>query len=226
MRVGEFRLGELWLSLAPGDYLVLLGPSGCGKTTLLRVVAGVYGVAPGRLFLAGQDLADVPPQERHISYVSQTNDLFPHLSVKANIAFGLSYLPLTAGERERRVRRMAGLLDIAGLLDRSPVMLSGGESKRVALARGLVMNPRMLLLDEPLDGVDHNARAGMFDVLRMIHEELGTATIHVTHDRRDARALGRRCAVMREGRIEQVGSAEELFERPGTEFVAEFLDDR
>jgi ABC-type Fe3+/spermidine/putrescine transport system ATPase subunit len=225
LKIGDFIFGPVSLALEQGDYLVLLGPSGCGKTTLLRALAGVFEVAPERLFLLGHDVGCVPPQKRHVSYVTQTNDLFPHLSVRKNIAFGLRYLKLSHEERESRIHRMAGLLGIDALLDRNPATLSGGEAKRVALARGLVVTPRVLLLDEPLDGVDHNARAGMFEVLRMIHDELGTATIHVTHDRREARALGQGCAVMREGRIEQIGTLHELFHHPATEFVADFLGD-
>jgi len=223
LRLGDFTLGKLSFSLERDDYMVLLGPSGCGKTSLLRTIAGVYRAAPGRLFLDGKDIGDWPPQRRRISYVSQTADLFPHLDVGGNIAFGLRYLGLTRAERRRRVERIADLFGIGSLLRRDATTLSGGEAKRAALARGLVVEPRILLLDEPLAGVDPGARAGMFGVLGMIHDELHTATIHVTHDRDEARAMGRRCAVMRAGRIEQCGSLEELFRAPRTRFVAEFL---
>jgi len=221
--LGGFALAEISLSLERGDYLVLLGPSGCGKTTLLKAVAGVYRTGAGQLFLEGEDVGGWPPQRRRVSYVSQTADLFPHLDVGGNIAFGLRYLGLRRTERRRRVERMAELLGIGSLLSRWPATLSGGEAKRVALARGLVLTPRVLLLDEPLAGVDPGARAAMFGVLRMIHEDLRTATIHVTHDRDEARAMGQRCAIMRSGRIEQVGSLDELIAAPLTPFVAEFI---
>jgi len=223
LRLGEFALGEIFLRLARGDYMVLLGPSGCGKTTLLRAVAGLFGLPPGRLWLDGVDIGSLPPQKRRIGYVSQTTDLFPHLSVEQNIGFGLRYLGLTRAERRERVERMAKMLGVSGLLKRNTINLSGGEGKRVALARGLVVNPRILLLDEPLNGVDHYAREGMFDVLRMIHDELGTATIHVTHDREEAWAVGGRYAVMREGLIEQTGTSDELLNAPKTPFVEAFL---
>jgi len=223
LRLGEFTLGEIFLRLARRDYMVLLGPSGCGKTTLLRAVAGLFRLPPGRLWLEGADIGSLPPHKRGIGYVSQTTDLFPHLSVEQNIGFGLRYLGLTRAERRERVERMAEMLGVEGLLRRNTVNLSGGEGKRVALARGLVIDPRILLLDEPLNGVDHYARAGMFDVLRMIHDDLGTATIHVTHDREEAWAVGGRYAVMRDGLIEQSGTPDELLNAPKTPFVAEFL---
>lgn len=221
--LGAFTLGEMSLALAPGDYLVLLGPSGCGKTSLLRAVAGLLPVGRGQLWLEGTDCGNTPPHRRRVSYVSQSTDLFPHLNVAQNIGFGLSYLALSRTERRRRIERISAQFGIAGLLGRETANLSGGESKRVALARGLVVNPRVLLLDEPLSGVDEHARAGMFEALKMIHDELGTATVHVTHDRVEAAAMGGRCAVMRAGRIEQEGALEELLRRPRTEFVAEFL---
>ena len=223
MRLGAFRLGPIDLALRTGDYMVLLGPSGCGKTTLLRCVAGMHRSLPERLFLAGSDMAGVPPHRRHVSYVSQTTDLFPHLTVERNIAFGLAYLKLPRRERRARVARMADLLGLAALLDRNVTALSGGESKRVALARGLVVSPRMLLLDEPLSGVDHHARSGMFEILKMIHDELGTATLHVTHDREEAWAVARQCAVMRDGRVEQSGTLRELVDAPASPFVERFL---
>ncbi len=223
LALGEFRLGPLSLELAAGDYLVLLGPSGCGKTSLLRAVAGIYPNQPGQLFLEGQDVGRLAPHMRRVGYVSQTADLFPHRSVAANIAFGLSYLPLSRPERRERARDMAAVLGVEGLLGRNPATLSGGEAKRVALARSLVVDPRVLLLDEPLSMLDHNARRRMLDLLRIVHDRLGTATIHVTHDREEAWAMGGGCAVMDAGRIEGSGGVEELFRRPARRFVAEFL---
>lgn len=223
LKLGGFTLGPLSLLLARGDYLVLVGPSGCGKTSLLRTIAGVYAAESGRICLEGRDVNQLPPQKRGVGYVAQAVDLFPHMSVAKNVAFGLSYLKLSREEKRRRLDRMADLLGLRDLLPRNPSTLSGGEGRRVALARSLVVNPRVLLLDEPLSMLDHNARTGMLDILKTIHQELGTATIHVTHDREEAWASSGQCAVMRRGRIEQVGPVSDLFRQPGSRFVAEFL---
>lgn len=221
--LGDFVLGEISLTLACGDYLVLLGPSGCGKTTLLRAIAGLYRLGAGCLFLGERDIGCLPPQRRGVGYVAQTADLFPHLTVAENIAFGLRYTRGSTEEKRRWQARIVDLLGVRHLMSRWPGTLSGGESRRVALARSLVVNPRVLLLDEPLGMLDSQARAEMLNVLRCVHAELGTATIHVTHDREEAWAIAGRCAVMRAGRIEQVGTVEELFRQPRTRFVAEFL---
>jgi ABC-type Fe3+/spermidine/putrescine transport system ATPase subunit len=223
LALGDFRLGPLSLSLAAGEYLVLLGPSGCGKTSLLRAVAGIHPSAPGQLRLGGSDAGRLPPQLRRVGYVSQGADLFPHLSAGGNIAYGLGWQGLPREEVRRRVRRLATMLEIEELLSRAPATLSGGEAKRVALARSLATEPRLLLLDEPLSMLDHNARRRLLELLRRLHAELGTATVHVTHDREEAWALGGRCAVMRAGRIEADGAVGELFRRPASRFTAEFL---
>jgi ABC-type Fe3+/spermidine/putrescine transport system ATPase subunit len=223
LTLGAFRLGPLSLQLAGGDYLVLLGPSGCGKTSLLRAVAGIYPVAPGQLLLEGRDVGRLAPHRRGVGYVSQTADLFPHMTVAGNIAFGLRYLGVPRDARRERVEHIAGLLGVEDLLERSPATLSGGEAKRVALARCLAVRPRLLLLDEPLGMLDHNARRRMLELLGAVHAELGTATLHVTHDREEAWALGGRCAVMDAGRLVGEGVVEELFRRPRSRLVAEFL---
>jgi molybdate transport system ATP-binding protein len=223
LSLGKFRLGPLWLQLCAGDYLVLLGPSGCGKTSLLRALAGIYPLRGGGLFLDGIDIGALPPHQRGVGYVSQTADLFPHMNVAKNIAFGLSYGYLSRGERRAKVEHIARLLDVSALLERAPATLSGGEAKRIALARSLVLEPRLLLLDEPLSMLDHNARRRMLELLRTVHDQTGTTTVHVTHDREEAWALGGRCAVMNAGRLEGEGSAEDMFRRPGCRFVAEFL---
>jgi ABC-type Fe3+/spermidine/putrescine transport system ATPase subunit len=223
LRLGAFRLGPLSLSIEAGEYLVLLGPSGCGKTSLLRTLAGIHTVPSGRLLLAGSGAGRLPPQHRRVGYVSQGADLFPHLSAAGNIAYGLRWRGMAGGEVERRVRRVAGMLEVERLLDRAPTTLSGGEAKRVALARSLAVEPRLLLLDEPLSMLDHNARRRLLDLLRQVHAELGTTTVHVTHDREEAWALGGRCAVMNAGRIEADGQVGDLFRRPASRFTAEFL---
>ena len=223
MRLNGFALQGISLSLMRGDYLVLLGPSGCGKTTLLRTLVGAHSVEAGQLFLEGEEAGSLPPHLRRIGYVAQSADLFPHMDVAANIRFGLAYLPLTAQEKRLRFERIVELLGVRALLSRRPANLSGGEGKRVAMARSLVVAPRALLLDEPLSGIDEHARPEMLRTLLMLHDELGTATIHVTHGRDEARRIGGRCAVMRAGWIEQAGTAEEIFRAPATPFVAEFL---
>jgi len=229
LRLGAFTLGPLSLEVEAGGYLVLLGPSGCGKTTLLRAVAGVHHAKPGTLFLDGRDVGALVPQVRRVGYVAQVSDLFSHLTVRENVAFGLRYLGLERAAREARLARIVKLLGLEALLDRSPGTLSGGEARRVALARSLAVEPRMLLLDEPLSMLDPNARIEVLAALRAIHDELGTAAIHVTHEREEAWAVagaggtGERCAVMRAGRIEQTGSVDALFRAPRTRFVAEFL---
>jgi len=232
LRVGEFALRDVSLQLGGGDYLVLLGPSGCGKTTLLRAIAGYYRTGADMIRLSGRPIGVMPPHRRRVGYVAQTVDLFPHMDVARNVAFGLRYLRLPRRERRRRLDRIVDLLGLRPLLERHPAMLSGGESKRASLARSLAVEPRVLLLDEPLSMLDPNARAAMLGTLRTIHRELGTATIHVTHEREEAWALAERgpdgreagrVAVMRDGVIEQAGPVEELFRRPTSRFVAEFL---
>ena len=221
--LGDFVLGRLSLALDPGDYLLLLGPSGCGKTSVLRTIAGFHRVDEGVIRLDGAEITTVSPRRRRVGYVAQAIDLFDHLTVRENIAFGLRYRGMTRAARESAFERIVGLLGLRELLGRYPSTLSGGESKRVALARSLVVQPRVLLLDEPVSVLDYNARAEMLGILRALHEELGTATIHVTHDWEEAWAFESRCAVMRSGRIEQVGDVNELFRAPRTRFVAEFL---
>ena len=203
LTLGGFRLGPLSLALSPGEYLVLLGPSGCGKTTLLNAISGVHGAGAGMLLLAGEESGLKPVHRRRIGYVSQIPNLFPHLTVEDNVRFGLAYVRAPEDELEGRFRRIVALVGADGFLGRYPATLSGGERRRVALARSIVTGPRVLLLDEPLGMLDPNARAGMFEVLRTIHEETGAAVIHVTHDREEAWIMGGACAVMREGKIER-----------------------
>ena len=225
LTLGGFTLGSVTLSLEEGDYMVLLGPTGCGKTSLLRAIVGIYAAGPGRIRLDDKDMSGVPLHKRDIGYVAQIANLFPHMNVARNIEFGLACRGVARRDRGEKVRGIAEMLKITKLLDRDTWNLSGGESRLVSLARSLVVDPRVLLLDEPLSGLHHTARTDMLSILRTVHEDLGTATIHVTHNRDEAWAFGERCAVMREGGIEQVGAVEELFRRPKTRFVAEFLGD-
>ena len=228
----EFRLCDINLEIAAGEYFVVLGPTGAGKTVLLETIAGLHRPRRGRILLAGEDITHAPPERRGIGFVYQDYALFPHLSVAGNIAFGLRLRGMGRGEIEKRVAAIGRLLGIEHLLHRMPGTLSGGEAQRVALARALVIEPRLLLLDEPLSALDPETREGLQRELGRIHRELGTTTIHVTHDFEEAVALGDRIAVLREdrldeglreGRIVQVGRPEEIFRRPASEFVARFV---
>jgi len=228
----EFRLCDVNLDIAAGEYFVVLGPTGAGKTVLLETIAGLHRPFRGRILLAGEDITHAPPERRGIGFVYQDYALFPHLSVAENIAFGLRLRGMGRGEIEGRVAAIGRLLGIEHLLHRMPGTLSGGEAQRVALARALVIEPRLLLLDEPLSALDPETREALQRELGRVHRELGTTTIHVTHDFEEAVALGDRIAVLREdrldeglreGRIIQVGRPEEIFRRPANEFVARFV---
>jgi len=238
----EFLLRDINLDIADGEYFVVLGPTGAGKTVLLETVAGLHQPRKGHILLDGVDVTGVPPERRGTGFVYQDYALFPHLSVAGNIAFGLRLRRMGRGVIEERVTAIGRLLGIEHLLRHVPGTLSGGEAQRVALARALVVEPRLLLLDEPLSALDPETREALQRELGRIHQELGTTTIHVTHDFEEAVALGDRIAVLkasplralarredrvgdskREGRIVQVGAPEEIFRRPANEFVARFV---
>jgi molybdate transport system ATP-binding protein len=222
----EFHLRQIDLDVAAGEYFVILGPTGAGKTVLLETVAGLHQPCKGHILMNGKDVTDVPPERRGIGFVYQDYALFPHLSVDGNIAFGLKLRRLDRGIVEGRVAEISRLLGIDHLLHRRPGTLSGGEAQRVALARALVVEPRLLLLDEPLSALDPGMREGLQRELARVHRELGTTTIHVTHDFEEAVALGDRISVVNEGRIVQVGPPEEIFRKPVSEFVARFVEAR
>ena len=219
----EFHLREIELDVAPGEYFVILGPTGAGKTVLLETIAGLHQSQKGRILLDGEDITGVPPERRGIGFVYQDYALFPHMTVAANIAFGLTLRGWQRKTIDRRVAEMGELLGISHLLHRKPDTLSGGEKQRVALGRALLVEPRLLLLDEPLSALDPAMREGLQRELARVHRELGTTTIHVTHDFEEAVALGDRIAVVHEGRVAQVGPPEEIFRKPGSEFVARFV---
>ena len=210
-------------SFARGEYVCILGPSGCGKTTLLRMVAGFEEPSSGTISLDGRSLASVPPERRDVNVVFQSYALFPHMSVASNVAFGPRMKRLPAAEVESRVREALRLVRLEGQGDRSPRQLSGGQQQRVALARALANRPRVLLLDEPLSALDRSLRLEMQEELRALQRETRVTFFHVTHDQGEALSLADRLVVMRGGRFEQVGPPRELYHRPGSRFVAEFL---
>nr|WP_148881994.1 ATP-binding cassette domain-containing protein [Thermococcus aciditolerans]QEK13883.1 ATP-binding cassette domain-containing protein [Thermococcus aciditolerans] len=221
--LGDFHLRDVSLSVEKGDYLTVIGPTGAGKSVLLEAIAGFYPLLSGRVVLDGRDVTKEPPERRGISIVYQDYMLFPHLSVFDNIAFGLRKRGLSMEEIEREVKTIAGELHIAHILHRKPGTLSGGEQQRVALARALVIRPRILLMDEPFSALDSKTRERLRSLVKGVIEEYGTTVIHVTHDFEDVFALAKHVAVMRDGRIVQFGTPEEVFSRPGDEFIAGFV---
>lgn len=222
-RFGAFALEGVSLALGKGEYWVLLGPSGCGKSMLLQTLSGLFEVDAGRLHLDERDATREPPERRGIGLVFQQAALFPHYSVEGNIEYGLRARGIGAAERRRRVAAVVESLRLAPILSRPVATLSGGEAQRVAIARALAIRPSLLLLDEPLSLLDHNARLGLQAEIKRIHGEHGLTTLHVTHSREEALAMGDHCAVMLGGRIVQRGATEEVFGRPRCPFVAQFL---
>ncbi len=223
-RFGSFTaVDDLSLEVPEGEFFSLLGPSGCGKTTTLRMIGGFEEVTSGNIFLGDQEVTDLPPFKRATNTVFQNYALFPHLSVFENIAFGLRRRKTPIREIRRQVAFMLKLVELPGYDERKPNQLSGGQQQRIALARALVNNPRVLLLDEPLGALDLKLRKQMQVELKRIQSEIGITFIFVTHDQEEAMTMSDRIAVMRAGRIEQLGAPEELYERPRTEFVAGFL---
>jgi spermidine/putrescine transport system ATP-binding protein len=215
----------LTLSIERGAFYALLGPSGCGKTTTLRMIGGFEDPTEGTVYLGGSDVTDLPPYRRDVNTVFQSYALFPHLDVQRNVAFGLERRKLGRAETAKRVEEALDLTQLHGLGKRKPSQLSGGQQQRVALARALVNRPRALLLDEPLGALDLRLRKQLQIQLKRIQREVGITFVHVTHDQEEAMTMADTIAVMNEGRIEQEGGATDLYERPATEFVANFLGD-
>jgi ABC-type Fe3+/spermidine/putrescine transport system ATPase subunit len=213
------------LAVRSGEFLSLLGPSGCGKTTTLRLLAGFERPDEGEVRIGGHDVSRLPPYKRDVNTVFQSYALFPHLSVRDNVAYGLKQRGLTRKERHARAREMLELVRLGGFEGRKPRQLSGGQQQRVALARSLVMQPRVLLLDEPLGALDLKVRKELQIELKRIQEEVGITFVYVTHDQEEALAMSNRVAVMNHGRIEQLGSPREIYDHPATEFVARFIGD-
>ena len=211
------------LEISHGEFFSLLGPSGCGKSTTLAIIGGFEEPTSGAVYLGGQEMNRVPPYRRDVNTVFQSYALFPHLDVTANVSFGLRRRKLGRDEIRRRAAGALELVGLAGLEQRKPVQLSGGQQQRVALARALVNEPRVLLLDEPLGALDLKLRKQMQVELKRIQREVRVTFLYVTHDQEEALAMSDRLAVMNEGLIEQIGSPEDVYDRPATEFVAEFL---
>jgi spermidine/putrescine transport system ATP-binding protein len=223
-RYGELAaLQDFSLGVRRGEFLILLGPSGSGKTTILRLVAGFEPPHSGQVMIEGRDASDLAPYRRNVNTVFQHYALFPHLNVFRNVAFGLEERKVGRQEIERRVRQVLELVDMPGKEERAVTQLSGGEKQRVALARALVLEPAVLLLDEPLGALDQKLRHEMQVELRRLRERLGITFIFVTHDQQEALVMADRIAVIHQGRLEQVGTGEEIYERPRTRFVAEFM---
>lgn len=211
------------LQIKSGEFLTLLGPSGCGKTTLLRMIAGFEHPTSGKIMLAGQEVTNLPPYKRNVHTVFQQYALFPHRNVAGNIAFGLELANLPKTEIKKKLDKVLEMVQLQGFEERYPKELSGGQQQRVAIARALVLEPRVLLLDEPLGALDLKLRKEMQVELKKLQQKLGISFVFVTHDQEEALVMSDRIAVMNRGKIEQLGSATEIYERPTTEFVANFI---
>ncbi len=223
-RFGEFTaVAGINLQMPSGEFFSMLGPSGCGKTTTLRMIAGFERPTQGQILLDGVDVAQVPPHKRNVNTVFQNYALFPHLSVEENVAFGLRYQKASKQETKQRVGDALDLVQLTQFTKRRPSQLSGGQQQRVALARALILNPAVLLLDEPLGALDAKLRKGLQVQLKALQERVGITFIYVTHDQEEALTMSDRIAVMSQGLVEQVGPPEEIYEEPATTYVADFL---
>jgi multiple sugar transport system ATP-binding protein len=211
------------LDVRSGEFVVFVGPSGCGKSTLLRMVAGLEDVSSGRIFVGGVDVTNTPPAQRGIAMVFQSYALFPHMSVAENISFGMRLAHQPRELIDRRVNEVAQILQIKHLLDRRPKQLSGGQRQRVAIGRAIIRNPKVFLFDEPLSNLDAALRVQMRLEIARLHSELGATMVYVTHDQVEAMTLADRIVVLNAGRIEQVGTPIELYDRPANRFVAQFI---
>jgi multiple sugar transport system ATP-binding protein len=221
---GEVKaVDDVSLTIGSGEFLVLVGPSGCGKSTLLRMIAGLEQVTEGTISIGERDVTDLPPRARDVAMVFQSYALYPHMTVRQNLGYGLKVRRTPKHEIAERVARAAELLGLDQLLDRRPAALSGGQRQRVAMGRAIVREPKAFLMDEPLSNLDAKLRVSMRAQLAALHSRLATTTIYVTHDQIEAMTLGQRVAVMREGRIQQVDTPQELYQRPANLFVAAFI---
>jgi multiple sugar transport system ATP-binding protein len=220
---GIVAVDDVTLEIGDGEFVVLVGPSGCGKSTLLRMIAGLEEVSAGRISIGGQDVTDLAPRSRDIAMVFQSYALYPHMTVRQNIGYGLKVRRAPKEEAKRRVAEVAELLGLEELLDRRPTHLSGGQRQRVAMGRAIVREPKAFLMDEPLSNLDAKLRVGMRASLAQLHRRLDTTTVYVTHDQTEAMTLGQRVAVLRDGRILQVDTPQRLYHEPRDVFVAAFI---
>ena len=220
---GATVLSDINLYILKNEFLTLLGPSGCGKTTTLRLIGGFEYPTTGRVIYEGKDITDVPPYKRRVNTVFQKYALFPHLNVRDNIAFGLKIKKMSRGEIDRRVDKMLSLVNLAGYGKRSVDSLSGGQQQRIAIARALVNEPDVLLLDEPLGALDLRLRKDMQNELKRIQQQMGITFIYVTHDQEEALTMSDTVVVMDKGRIQQIGTPEDIYNEPKNAFVADFI---
>ena len=216
-------IDDVSLDIPDGEFIALVGPSGCGKSTLLRTIAGLEEVTAGEIQIGGRDVTDLAPRHRDIAMVFQSYALYPHMSVRQNLGYGLRVRRMPKAEIRARVDEIAALLGLTDLLERKPAQLSGGQRQRVAMGRAIVRQPQAFLMDEPLSNLDAKLRVGMRASLAQLHQQLGVTTVYVTHDQVEAMTLGQRVAVMRDGRILQVDTPQVLYEQPRDLFVAGFI---
>ncbi len=220
---GFCAIDDVSVAIGDGEFLVLVGPSGCGKSTLLRMIAGLEEVSDGAISIGGQDVTTLAPRHRDIAMVFQSYALYPHMTVRENLGYGLKVRKVPKQDAVRRVEHVAGLLGLGELLERKPAQLSGGQRQRVAMGRAIVREPRAFLMDEPLSNLDANLRVGMRASLAQLHARLGVTTVYVTHDQTEAMTLGQRVAVLRDGRLAQVDTPQRLYGEPRDLFVASFI---
>jgi ABC-type Fe3+/spermidine/putrescine transport system ATPase subunit len=220
---GTTAVANFDLSVTKGEFIAFLGPSGCGKTTTLRMIAGFESITSGDIRIRGQRINDLPPERRPTSTIFQSYALFPHMTVRRNIGYGLEVKGMAKAERDAKVERMIANLGLEDIADRRPDKLSGGQRQRIALARGLVVEPDILLLDEPLGALDANLRKSIQNELKLLQRELGVTFVFVTHAQSEALSLSDRIVVMNRGRVEQISRPHELYTRPNTAFVAQFI---
>jgi multiple sugar transport system ATP-binding protein len=222
-RGGVEAVRDLTLTVEPGEFIVLVGPSGCGKSTVLRLIAGLEELTRGRIYLGDKDVSTQLPQQRDVAMVFQSYALYPRMSVRRNMGFGLRMRRTPKAERNQRVAEVARTLGLEDLLDRRPAALSGGQRQRVAMGRAIVREPRVFLMDEPLSNLDAKLRVSMRAQLSLLHQRLGVTTVYVTHDQVEAMTLGQRVAVLRDGVLQQYATPKELFHNPVNLFVAAFI---
>jgi len=216
-------LRKVDIHVAPGEFLILVGPSGCGKSTLLNIIAGLDGPTEGEIRIGGQNVVGMPPRDRDIAMVFQSYALYPTLSVADNIGFALEMRKMPRAERQKRIDEVAAMLQIGHLLDRRPSQLSGGQRQRVAMGRALARQPQLFLFDEPLSNLDAKLRVEMRAEIKRLHQASGTTSVYVTHDQVEAMTLGSRIAVMKGGVVQQLGTPDEIYNRPANTYVASFI---